>query len=122
MLLSKGVYVQLSLKEDVNSLSFFKANFHKVLRVEYYHPLSPRTARRYYKEIIKHVKKLSTFPAIGRIVPEFEEDYLDKYREIIFEKYRIIYRMGFTKIFIVRIIDSRRLLPVDFVKDSFNPE
>lgn len=84
--------------------------------IEYYHNLSPKTASRYYHEIRKATTRLRSFPEIGRIVPEFEEDYIDKYREIIFENYRIVYRIEGTTNNIIRIIDSRRLLTLDFIK------
>lgn len=84
--------------------------------VEYYHNLSPKVASKYYYGIMKATKKLHLFPEIGRTVPEFEEDYIDKYREILFDNYRIVYRIEKTVVHILRIIDSRRLLTIDLVK------
>ncbi|MEW6042162.1 MAG: type II toxin-antitoxin system RelE/ParE family toxin [Elusimicrobiota bacterium] len=84
--------------------------------IEYYSNLRPKMASKYYHGILKAVVRLRTFPSIGRIVPEFEEEYINKYREIIFENYRIIYRIEGTTNSIVRIIDSRRLLTLDFIK------
>ena len=84
--------------------------------IEYYHNLSPKTASKYYHGIMKATTRVRSFPEIGRIVPEFEEDYIEKYREILFDNYRIIYRTEGTTSHIIRIIDSRRLLTLDFVK------
>jgi plasmid stabilization system protein ParE len=84
--------------------------------VEYYYNLSPKTASKYYHGIIKSTKKLASFPTIGRIVPECEEEYVDKYREVIYEYYRTIYRIEDKTCKILRIIDSRRLLTFDFIK------
>ena len=84
--------------------------------IEYYYNVSPKTASKYYQGIIKSTNRLISFPEIGRIVPEFEEDYIDKYREIIYEHYRIIYKIERTSIFIIRIVDSRRLLTIDFIE------
>ena len=53
---------------------------------------------------------------MGRIVPEFEDLFHDKYREIIYEHFRIIYKISGNVIIIIRIIDSRRLLEIDAVK------
>jgi plasmid stabilization system protein ParE len=59
---------------------------------------------------------LGHFPKIGRIVPEFEDIFYDKYREIIYENFRIIYKIVEDSIVVVRIIDGRRLLGVDLVE------
>jgi toxin ParE1/3/4 len=85
--------------------------------VEYYWRPSRKTATRYYEEILLCMKKLASFPEIGRIVPEFEENFMDKYRELIYEHYRIIYRVEAKRIFIIRIVDARRLLTFDFIRD-----
>lgn len=84
--------------------------------VEYYYKLSPKTAAKYYHGIINAVSRLAGFPFMGRIVPEFEEENIVKYRELIYEIYRIIYRREANTIIIIRIIDSRRLLTLDFIK------
>ena len=85
--------------------------------IEYYYPLNKKTASRYYKEIFSRIKKLALFPEIGRIVPEFEEEFYDRYREIIYENYRIMYRIDADVIFILRIIDGRRLLDFNYISD-----
>jgi plasmid stabilization system protein ParE len=85
--------------------------------IEYYFALNRAAASRYYREIIGRIKKLAAFPHIGRIVPEFEEEFYDKYRELIYENFRIIYRVEGKRIFILRIIDARRLLSFDFITD-----
>ena len=86
--------------------------------VEHYYNVSPKTASRYYHGIIKAATRLESFAEVGRIVPELEEDFVDRYRELIFENYRIIYRCEDKNyLFIVRVVDSRRLLTLDFVKE-----
>jgi plasmid stabilization system protein ParE len=85
--------------------------------VEYYWQLNRKTATRYYKEILLSIKKLSSFPEIGRIVPEFEDNFMDKYRELIYGHYRIIYRIEPKRVFIIRIVDGHRLLTFDFIRD-----
>ena len=83
--------------------------------IEYYYPLNKKTAARYYKGIISRIKRLTRFPEMGRIVPEFEEEFYDRYREIIYENYRIIYRIDADIIYILRIIDGRRLLDFNYI-------
>ncbi len=47
-------------------------------------------AGRFVKSLIKATKKLELMPYCGRIVPEFDRDDL---REVIYQNYRIVYRM-----------------------------
>ena len=41
-------------------------------------------------ELISEADRLQEFPELGRIVPEYRNDYI---REIIFRPYRIVYRV-----------------------------
>ena len=54
-------------------------------------------ASRFIKALISQTKIIETFPISGRIVPEFSDKFI---REIIYNNYRIVYR----------------------IKDSSNPE
>ena len=92
------------------------ANTDLEIIIEYYFDLNKKTAKRYYKDIINRIKKLKTFPQLGRIVPECEDIFYDKYREIIYENFRIIYKIVENTIVVVRIIDGRRLLDVDLLE------
>lgn len=83
--------------------------------IDYYHARNPETAKKYYTGILDRIRNLVDFPKQGRIVPEFEDLYLDTYRELIYENYRILYRIEDTTIIVVRIVDSRRLLDMDSV-------
>ena len=85
--------------------------------ISYYHELNKSTARKYYKNIIIRMKDLKNFPEMGRIVPEFADIFSDKYRELIYENFRIIYRIENNVIKILRIIDARMLLKIDYVDD-----
>lgn len=69
----------------------------------------PQAARRWAEAVRKSLLKLSDFPRIGRVVPEFGDDTI---REIIKGQYRIVYKIdeGNDTIVIVTIHHSRRLL------------
>ena len=67
----------------------------------------PEVGNRLIKEIISQVERLADFPESGRIVPEFN---IENLREIIFEPFRIVYRLDGNKIKIVRVWRSERLL------------
>ncbi len=84
--------------------------------VEYYFELNKKTAARYYNAILGKVKSLKDFPKMGRLVPEFEDVFYNKYREVIFENFRIIYRIDEGIIVVIRIIDGRRLLEIDMIE------
>jgi len=58
-------------------------------------------------EIIDKVEQLATFPESGRIVTEIGTTTV---RELIHPPFRIVYRLGETRIWIVRVWRSERLL------------
>lgn len=58
----------------------------------------------FIRAIFEEVEKIPLQPYRGRKVPELLKE---EYREIIFRKYRIMYRVNETAIFILAIIHSR---------------
>ena len=85
------------------------------LIIEYYRELNLSTARRYYLGIIEIIEKLLICPKMGRPVPEFLDIFYDKYRELIYETFRIMYRIEDRKIIIIRIIDGRTFVDLDIL-------
>jgi plasmid stabilization system protein ParE len=67
----------------------------------------PEVGARFVVEIVGQVGQLVDFPESGRIVPEFG---LAAVRELLHPPFRIVYRIGATKIWIVRVWRSERLL------------
>jgi plasmid stabilization system protein ParE len=57
-----------------------------------------------------HVNKLDAFPERHRIVPELEKYGYLIYREIIYDYWRIIYKIENNLVYIMLIIDGRRNL------------
>lgn len=69
---------------------------------------SLRYAQEFSSRLIKQVEQLKEFPNSGRVVPEFRNNEL---RELIYGKYRIVYRnYGDKKVVILRIIHGAKLL------------
>jgi addiction module RelE/StbE family toxin len=66
-------------------------------------------AKIFVNKILDAVEKLTDLPEIGRIVPEYNRKEI---REIIFQSYRIIYKIGYDQILILTVIHGRR----DFTK------
>jgi toxin ParE1/3/4 len=61
----------------------------------------------WYAQLGRHVASLSRFPRRGRVVPEMGQLNV---RELFHAPYRIIYRIGETRIEIVSIWHGRRAL------------
>ena len=60
-------------------------------------------------EIFQRVEGLADHPAIGRVVPEFGQEFL---RELIHPPFRIVYRSDPGRIRVIRVWRSERLLRV----------
>ncbi len=76
--------------------------------LEYYKDQKvPHIGEKLIAKVINEVELLATHPEIGRIVPEFGQDYL---RELIRSPFRIVYRKDRNKVRVVRVWRSERLL------------
>lgn len=77
--------------------------------VQYIADDNPTAARNWFNEINEVISKLSSFPTLGRIVPEYSDETI---REIIKGQYRIVYKLNIDKesICVIAIHHSKRLL------------
>lgn len=66
---------------------------------------SPHYARRFTEKIFKAVEALTDHPQIGRKVPEADREDI---RELIFQNYRIIYRIKPERLYIVTVLHGSR--------------
>lgn len=64
---------------------------------------------RLVSEVFQQVQHLVDHPDMGRIIPEFGQPFL---RELIHPPFRIVYRRDASKVRIVRIWRSERLLRI----------
>lgn len=79
---------------------------HDLRGVEAYIALdSPYYARRFVSKILAATRKLARFPMIGRRVSEAERDDI---RELIFQGYRIIYRLWSDRISVLAVLHGSR--------------
>ncbi len=69
---------------------------------------SPYYASNFAKNILSAIEKLKTFPRIGRIVPEYSDQNI---QEIIYQNYRIVYKIGDKAAYILLIIHGAKNLP-----------
>jgi len=86
------------------------AQFDLELIVEYIKTDSINAAKKIFLEIKKECANLYYFPQRKRIVPELEQIGILKYREIIYKRWRIIYKIDNTKVYILLVVDSSRNL------------
>ncbi len=61
-----------------------------------------------YERIKETAKEIATFPKQGRIIPELQNENITKFREIIVNPWRMMYRIEENRILILVIIDGRR--------------
>jgi toxin ParE1/3/4 len=74
---------------------------------------SAERAAKFVDEFVAHTEAvLPGEPRIGRTVPEISNPDI---RELIFKKYRIVYRINMNNLVILTVFEGHRLLPVDDV-------
>ncbi|MFQ5603922.1 MAG: type II toxin-antitoxin system RelE/ParE family toxin [bacterium] len=71
---------------------------------------SPQRAARFVNYLIQRGEGVSKNPRIGRIVPEISNPNV---REIIANKYRIVYRIQENKIEILTVFEGHKLLSLE---------
>ncbi|MBI4650302.1 type II toxin-antitoxin system RelE/ParE family toxin [Candidatus Desantisbacteria bacterium] len=69
---------------------------------------SPYYASDFAKKILLSIEKLNTFPQIGRLVPEYSNPDI---RELIYQNYRIVYKINKNVIYLVLVIHGSHELP-----------
>lgn len=77
------------------------------LHIWYANQGAPGVGERMVAEIVARIETLADYPAIGRMVPEFDQPFL---RELIHPPFRIVYRREPEFVRIVRIWRSERVL------------
>ena len=78
--------------------------------IEYIKIDSLSIAKKIFFEIKKERENLHYFPQRKRVVPELQQIGILKYKEIIYERWRIIFKIDNTKVYVLLVVDSRRNL------------
>jgi len=76
--------------------------------IEYIKTDSIKIAKDIFFEIKNQCNQLSIFPTSRRIVPELQQIGILRYRELIFKRWRIIYKTEKEKVYILIVVDSSR--------------
>jgi len=71
---------------------------------------SPERAARFIAKLLERGDSLTSFPAVGRQVPELGANAI---REVLEGNYRIVYRLTHERIEILTVFEGHRLLPAD---------
>jgi toxin ParE1/3/4 len=67
----------------------------------------PEVGGRLVAAVVDRVEQLAAFPDSGRVVPEFDTQWL---RELELPPFRIVYRRDVTSVTVVRVWRSERLM------------
>lgn len=86
------------------------AQFDLELIIEYIKTDSLDIAKKIFLEIKEECNSLYFFPERKRIVPELQQIGILKYRELIHKRWRIIYKIDATKVYILIVVNSSRNL------------
>ena len=78
--------------------------------IEYIKIDSLSIAKKIFLEIKKECENLHYFPQRKRVVPELQQIGILKYKEIIYERWRIIFKIDNIKVYVLLVVDSRRNL------------
>jgi len=76
--------------------------------IKYIHSGNPLAAKDQLKKIITRASSLNFLPQRGRIVPEFMQQGILQYRELIVPPWRIIYRISDSSVYVLSVIDARQ--------------
>lgn len=78
---------------------------------------SPEFAPAFVARIVQAVDRVAFFPLLGRQVPEFGDETL---REVIFQNYRIVYRIDGDSVGVVVVRHGAMHLPADLAQSPWN--
>ena len=76
--------------------------------IEYIKTDSIEVAKNIFFEIKEQCNDLSIFPLSRRVVPELQHIGILRYRELIYKRWRIVYKIEGEKVYILIVVDSSR--------------
>ena len=82
---------------------------------EYIAQDKPSAAEKWINTVFSKVERLESSPEIGRVVPEIRNN---RFRELIYRNYRIIYHIEKKQISILTIRHGKQILPIDEVLEN----
>jgi len=76
--------------------------------VDYIKQESVENARKVYKQIKEKAHSSNFFPLRGRVVPELQKAGITTFRELLVNRWRIVYQVRGNSVYIMAIFDSRQ--------------
>lgn len=76
--------------------------------IEYIARDSQYYAGSFAKRILQRIESLADFPLMGRVVPEYRNESL---RELLYQNYRIVYKVSGHTVYITLIIHGSHQMP-----------
>ena len=73
----------------------------------------PSAAEKWIAAVFSKVDQLRSSPEIGRVVPEIGNE---RFRELLYGNYRIVYRLETHQVSILTIRHGKQILPVDEIQ------
>ena len=86
------------------------AEYDLELIIQYLKLDSVSIAKEIFIELIKECENLYYFPQRKRVLPELQQIGIFKYREIIYKRWRVIFKIENEKVYILLVVDSSRNL------------
>ena len=86
------------------------AEYDLELIIQYLKLDSVSIAKEIFFELIKECENLYYFPQRKRVVPELQQIGIFKYREIIYKRWRVIFKIENEKVYILLVVDTSRNL------------
>ncbi|WP_066406946.1 type II toxin-antitoxin system RelE/ParE family toxin [Aliarcobacter skirrowii] len=86
------------------------AEYDLELIIQYIKLDSVSIAKEIFIDIKKECENLYYFPQRKRVVPELQQIGIFKYREIIYKRWRVIFKIENEKVYILLVADSSRNL------------
>jgi len=86
------------------------AQFDLELIIDYIKPSNKTIAKDIFFEIKKECDTLYFMPTRKRVVPELQHIGILKYREIIYKRWRIVFKVEESKVWVLLVVDCSRNL------------
>ena len=86
------------------------AQYDLELVVQYIKPDSVEIAKDIFFGIQKECDQLCLMPIRKRVVPELQQIGITKYRELIYKRWRIVFKVEVQKVSVLLVLDSSRNL------------
>ena len=78
--------------------------------IEYIKIDSTQTAKNIFLQIKKECQELEYMPERKRVVPELQNIGVVKYREVIYKRWRVVFKVEASKVYVLIVVDSSRNL------------